>query len=75
MILDGYVIANVIEVLRKSESWSALKLDDREGFERNYCPRCFKGGEMQILYGGQKYCSVCGQHIGYPAIRESEAEY
>lgn len=72
MIIDGYVIGNVIEVLQKSERSSAVILEDREGFERNYCPRCWKVGKMEVLYAGQKYCSVCGQCIGYPAIRENE---
>ncbi len=35
---------------------------DLYGDKRNGCPRCPK---PEILYAGQKYCSVCGQAIDW----------
>ena len=35
---------------------------DLYGDKRNGCPRCPK---PEILYVGQKYCSVCGQMIDW----------
>ena len=35
-----------------------------DGIKRNGCPRCFEErGANEILYAGQKYCSVCGQRL------------
>ena len=35
-----------------------------DGIERDGCPRCFEErGKNEILYAGQRYCSVCGQAI------------
>lgn len=35
-----------------------------DGIERSGCPRCFEErGKNEILYAGQKYCSVCGQRL------------
>lgn len=31
-----------------------------DGIERNGCPSCPRN---EILYAGQKYCSVCGQKL------------
>lgn len=37
-----------------------------DGFERRGCPRCWsERGRNEILYAGQKYCSVCGQAIRF----------
>lgn len=37
---------------------------DHFGIEHDGCPSCFeKTGRNEILYAGQKYCSVCGQAI------------
>lgn len=33
-----------------------------DGIERNGCPTCPRN---EILYAGQKYCSVCGQAINW----------
>ena len=33
-----------------------------DGIERNGCPACLKD---EILYAGQKYCSVCGKKIDW----------
>ena len=36
-----------------------------DGIERNGCPACSKN---EILYAGQKFCSVCGQAIDWSVI-------
>lgn len=39
---------------------------DFDGFEKNGCPKCYEEKEHnEILYAGQKYCSVCGQAIDW----------
>lgn len=39
---------------------------DSDKIERNGCPNCYEGkGQNEILYAGQKYCSVCGQAIDW----------
>ena len=39
---------------------------DFNNMERNGCPRCYEDKEQnEILYAGQKYCSVCGQAIDW----------
>lgn len=36
------------------------------GFDKNGCPKCYEDkGKNEILYAGQKYCSVCGQAIDW----------
>lgn len=37
-----------------------------DNLERNGCPNCHKAkGQNEILYLGQKHCSVCGQAIDW----------
>lgn len=39
---------------------------DMYGHERKGCPTCYVSrGVNEILYTGQRYCSVCGQRIRY----------
>ena len=45
------------------------KYIDMAGIERDGCPSC---DHNEILYAGQKYCSVCGQQIDWS--KEDNAE-
>lgn len=43
---------------------------DSDGFKRKGCPNCYLScGQNEILYAGQKYCSVCGQCIKHTESR------
>ena len=53
-----------IEALEKQIPKKPHKYIAFDGIERNGCPRCFEErGVNEILYAGQKYCSVCGQNV------------
>ena len=55
----------VIETLEKHIPKKPHKYTAFDGIERNGCPRCFEElGRNEILYAGQRFCSVCGQAIG-----------
>lgn len=61
-----------VEVLKKQLPMEPHKYIAFDGIERNGCPRCFgERGRNEILYAGQKYCSVCGQKILWRTVRES----
>ncbi len=62
-----------IQAIRENEELNEIKISKKnhkyiayDGVERNGCPNCFeKYGKNEILYAGQKYCSVCGQAIDW----------
>ncbi len=46
---------------------------DHDRFDKNGCPKCYEDkGRNEILYAGQKYCSVRGQAIDW--IRDDRGE-
>lgn len=54
----------VIDALKKQIPEKPHKYIAFDGIERNGCPNCFRGRKAnEILYAGQKYCSVCGQKL------------
>lgn len=53
-----------IDALDKQIPVKPHKYTAFDGIGRNGCPRCFEErGRNEILYAGQRYCSVCGQKI------------
>ena len=49
------------QILKKPHKYIAF-----DGIERNGCPHCFEERNAnEILYAGQKYCSVCGQKLDW----------
>lgn len=52
----------VIEALEKQDPKKPKRYIAFDGIERNGCPSCPKN---EILYAGQKFCSVCGQAINW----------
>ncbi len=55
-----------IQALEKEEPKKPHKYIDIYETEKNGCPNCYnKSGRNEILYAGQKYCSVCGQAIDW----------
>lgn len=55
-----------IYALRKAEPMKPHKYIDMYETEKNGCPKCYEDkGRNEILYAGQKYCSVCGQAIDW----------
>ena len=53
------VIIKALEMLTPKKPQRYIAFD---GIERNGCPTC---DHNEILYAGQKYCSVCGQAIDW----------
>lgn len=55
-----------IQALEKQIPKKPHKYIAFDGIERNGCPHCFEErGRNEILYAGQKHCSVCGQKIDW----------
>lgn len=55
-----------IQALRKEKPQKPHKYIDIYETEKNGCPNCYEQKERnEILYAGQKYCSVCGQAIDW----------
>ncbi len=55
-----------IQALRKAEPMKPYIFLDFYDREKNGCPKCHENNERnEILYAGQKYCSVCGQAIDW----------
>lgn len=55
-----------IQALEKEEPREPYIYTGADGREQNGCPRCHRENEHnEIIYKGQKYCSVCGQAIGW----------
>lgn len=55
-------LALAIEALEKQMPKKPKRYIAFDGIERNGCPSC---PENEILYAGQKFCSVCGQAIDW----------
>lgn len=55
--LDMAIAALEKQIAKKPRKYIAF-----DGIKRNGCPTCPKD---EILYAGQKYCSVCGQKIDW----------
>lgn len=54
----------IIEELNHRTEMEPIEYTDMYGDTRKSCPRCFKEkGHPEILYAGQRFCSVCGQKI------------
>lgn len=51
-----------INAIRKQIPTKPHEYTDLYGFIRSGCPNCERN---EILYVGQKYCSVCGQRIDW----------
>lgn len=51
-----------IEALEKQIPKKPKRYIAFDGIERNGCPSCLRN---EILYPGQKYCSVCGQKLDW----------
>ncbi len=60
-------LATVQKTLEKQMPKQPKKYIDLYGMTRNGCPACPKN---EILYAGQKYCSVCGQAIDWSFIED-----
>ena len=60
-------LAIVQKVLEKQMPKQPKKYIDLYGTTRNGCPVCPKN---EILYAGQKYCSVCGQAIDWNFVED-----
>lgn len=55
-----------ITALKIREPIKPHKYMDTYKTEKNGCPNCYEEkGQNEILYAGQKYCSVCGQAIDW----------
>lgn len=68
--LDEYKELGTVEELREAMERRAPKKAHKyiafDGITRNGCPDCFEqNGRNEILYAGQKHCSVCGQAIDW----------
>ena len=64
----GYIADDVKDMAIKALEKQIPKKPKRyvafDGIERNGCPRCYEElGRNEILYAGQRFCSVCGQAI------------
>lgn len=58
------VLHKALNALEKQIPKKPHKYIAFDGIERNGCPNCFEqNGRKEILYTGQKYCSVCGCKI------------
>jgi len=63
-IAENNIIIDALKEFRKSQiAIKPKRFTAFDGIERNGCPTCPKTNE--ILYAGQKYCSVCGQKIDW----------
>lgn len=51
-----------LAVLDKQVPKKPIRYIDYDGIKRNGCPSCPR---YEILYQGQKFCSVCGQAIDW----------
>lgn len=80
---NGKVILSMFEEMKKDNHLNSGRLPhmyvDPCGDVRKGCPCCYeKTGRNQILYAGQKFCSVCGQRILYknpkPELKKVFAE-
>lgn len=61
---EGLIVAQ--DALEKHIPKKPHKFIAYDGIERNGCPHCFEEyGKNEILYAGQKYCSVCSQRIDW----------
>lgn len=61
-----------IQALEKQTPKKPHKYIAFDGIERNGCPNCFEQkGRNEILYAGQKYCSVCGCKIDRAKERDT----
>lgn len=58
MVMEFWKV--VVEALEKQVPKKPKKYIAFDGIERNGCPSC---KHNEILYTGQRYCSVCGQAI------------
>ena len=66
--LEQYRALGTVEELKEAREKQIPKKPHKyiafDGIERNGCPRCYEElGRNEILYAGQKYCSVCGQAL------------
>ena len=66
--LEQYRALGTVEELKEAREKQVAKKPHKyiafDGIERNGCPRCYEElGRNEILYAGQKYCSVCGQAL------------
>ena len=57
-----------LEALEKQVPKKPKRYIAFDGIERNGCPSCPRN---EILYAGQKYCSVCGQAIDWTKKEEA----
>lgn len=56
--------AHILKELSYRQEMEPAEYTDMNGVTRKSCPRCLKEtGHPEILYAGQRYCSVCGQKI------------
>lgn len=66
--VEQYRALGTVEELKEAREKQIPKKPHKyiafDGIERNGCPRCYEElGRNEILYAGQKYCSVCGQAL------------
>ena len=60
-------LATVQKALEKQIPKQPKEYMDLYSMTRNGCPTCPRN---EILYAGQKYCSVCGQAIDWSCIED-----